>query len=421
MTHTRSLIRRHRGWILLTILGVALAARLLLVTRLDGRIIYSDEKKNLTLAANLTSGAGYVLDDGRPTAIMPAGYPLWLAALRLAGLGQPAAVRLVQVGLSLLTLLALFFFARSLFGVPAALTAAAGCALYPYFIYLPGTILATTLFSLQLVLGCWLYLQAITHNNNKLLFFDGIIWGWAVLTVTTAGVLAGATLLWHACHLRGEGRTFLRQVVLFLTGMVLVLLPWMIRNQIRLGDPVLATNGGYNLWLGNNPASNLDEPCSQPTPPAMDAAIIRSGSEIYADSLFRATARSWILAHPGEFVRRTAVKALYFWRLDPSPVSASYLHGGSWMRAAGVLSFAPLLALALWGFYQAPPALRKRLLLFLYYAAAFTIVHAVMIVKVRLRLPLDHWIIMIAAWGLIAAWSAGRKRFKERTSGREYQ
>lgn len=415
MTLSGSHMTRRSGWILFAILIAAFAARFILIARLDHRIVYSDEKKNLTLAANLTDGTGYVLDDGRPTAVIPAGYPLWLAALRLAGLDQPGEIRLVQVGLSLLTLITLFGFARSLFGVPAALATAAGCALYPYFIFLPGTILATTLFSLQLVLGCWLYLQAISNNNNKLLFFDGIIWGWAVLTVTTAGVLAGATLLWHACHFRSGGRALLRQAALFLTGMMLVLLPWMIRNQVKLGHAVLATNGGYNLWLGNNPHSNLDEPCSQLTPPEMDADIIRSDSEVFADSLFRATARSWILAHPGAFVRRSMLKALYFWRLDPSPVTASYLHGGAWIRVAGFLSFTPLLALAFWGFRKAPPAVRKRLLLFLYYAVAFTVVHAVMIVKVRFRLPLDHLVVMMAAYGLIAASTSRRKRFMERT------
>ena len=38
--------------------------------------------------------------------------------------------------------------------------------------------------------------------------------------------------------------------------------------------------------------------------------------------------------------------------------------------------------------------------LFFYYALIYTAVHAVMIVKVRLRLPLDHFMIMMAAYGL---------------------
>ncbi|HNW60090.1 MAG TPA: glycosyltransferase family 39 protein [bacterium] len=401
---------RHRGrWILLAILTVACMARLLLITRLDNRLIYSDEIKNVALAARLAAGAGYTLDDGRPTAIIPAGYPLWLAALRLIGLSEPVEVRFVQIGVSLLTLFVLYLFAHSLFGARAALLAAAGGALYPYFILLPGTILATTLFSLQLVLASWLYIKAINTNNNKLLFFDGVIWGWAILTVTTAGVLVGATLVWHAGHARYSWRLFFRQAGLYLAGIALLVLPWMARNQMAMGRPVLASNGGYNLWLGNNPDSDLEEPCSQPTPPEMDERIIRSGSELYADSLFSATARTWIKAHPALFLRRTLLKALYFWRLDPSPVTASYLRAGPWTRIAGLLAFAPLLALAFLGCRKAPAALKKSLGLFLYYAAAFTAVHALMIVKVRFRLPLDHLLIMTAAYGLTTVWSSRRK------------
>jgi len=182
--------------------------------------------------------------------------------------------------------------------------------------------------------------------------------------------------------------------------MLLLLLPWMASNQLRLGRPLLATNGGYNLWLGNNPASDIDSPCSVPTPPDMDERIISSGSEIYADSLFSATARSFILAEPGVFVKRTLLKALFFWRLDPSPVTASYLRSYRMVRAAGLLTFLPLLLLTFWGYRKAPPQVKKRMALFMYYALAYTAVHAVMIVKVRLRLPLDNFIIMMAAYGL---------------------
>jgi 4-amino-4-deoxy-L-arabinose transferase-like glycosyltransferase len=396
-----------------------LVARFFLVTRLDNRVIYSDEQKNLALAGNLIAGAGYALHDGRPTAIIPAGYPFWLAALRVTGLTEPWHIRLAQVALSLLTIWLVYLFAQMLFGRPAALLAAAGCAFYPYFIFLPGTILATTLYSLLLVLGTWLYVRAVTYNNNKMLFFGGIVWGWAVLTVSTAVVLAGATLVWHLGHARASWRTGLRQAALFLTGLLLVVLPWLMRNQLVLGHAVLATNGGYNFWLGNNPESDLDEPCSLQTPREMDERIIRSGSELYADSLFSATARAWIAAEPSAFFRQTLLKALYFWRLDPSPVTASYIHNSGLARTTAILSFAPLLVLAFWGLIKAPPPLKKKVMLFFYFALAYTAVHAVMIVKVRFRLPIDHFIIMAAAYGLTTLWPHARASQNERTLGSE--
>lgn len=407
------------GWILLLILAAAFFIRLPLISWLDNRIIYSDEKKNLTLASNLIAGKGYALEDGRPTAVIPAGYPLWLAVLRMLHITDPWHVRMAQILISVLTLLCLYHFSLMLFGNPAALITAAVGAFYPYFIFLPGTILATSLFSLLLVLGTWLYVWAITSNNNKMMFINGIIWGAAVLTVTTAVVLAGATLMWHLRHARASWQKAIRQIAFFSAGALLVLLPWMVRNHHVLGRFTLATNGGYNLWLGNNPASNLAEPCSVPTPLEMDERIIQSGSELYADSLFTATASGFIQAEPWAFIKRSVWKALYFWRLTPSPVTASYIRSSGLVQAASILTFAPILLLACWGYKKAPPHIKSRLILFLYFITAYTAVHAVMIVKVRFRLPMDHFIILLATYGATIIWAEWQKRTNQRMIGCE--
>lgn len=405
-----NLNRHMRTGLLLLILIIALTARLLLIHRLEGRTVYSDEEKNLLLAAHLTAGAGYTLADGKATAVIPAGYPLWLAALRQAGITTPWQIRLIQAGLSVATVLLLYLFSRMLFGATAALLAAAAAALYPYFIFLPGTILATTWYSMLLVLGTWLYVKAVSTNKYIMMFFVGIVWGWAVLSVTTAIVLAGATVVWHLRHARSSGRQMIRLLASFAAGLLLILLPWLLRNQQHFGRWTLATNGGYNLWLGNNAASDMDEPCRVPTPAAMDERIIASGSEIFADSLFSATALDFIRREPARFVARTLLKALLFWRLDPSPVTASYFSASGWAAAVSLLTVAPLLLLALWGVGKAPPPLRQRLMLFIYFAAVYTAVHAVMIVKVRLRLPLDHFVIMLAAYGAVELWNRHQMR-----------
>lgn len=404
-------INRHKQTgLLLLILIVALSARLLLIHRLEGRTIYSDEEKNLLLAAHVATGEGYTLGEGKTMAVIPAGYPLWLALLRWAGLHSPWQIRLVQAGLSVATVLLLYLFSRMLFGPIPALLAAAAAALYPYFIFLPGTILATTWYSMLLVLGTWLYVKAVSTNKYIMMFFVGIVWGWAILSVTTAIVLAGATVVWHLRHACSRPRRMVGQLAGFAAGLLLILLPWLLRNQQQFGRWTLATNGGYNLWLGNNPGGDMDEPCRVPTPAAMDERIIASGSEIFADSLFTATALDYIRREPARFAGRTLLKALLFWRLDPSPVTASYLSVSGWARALSLLTVAPLLLLALWGVGKAPPPLRQRLMLFIYLAAAYTAVHAVMIVKVRLRLPLDHFVIMLAAYGAVELWNRHQLR-----------
>ncbi len=401
-----------KAFVFFLILAFALGSRLFFSLRPGDRVIWSDEQKNILLAQNMSQGAGYVLEDGRPTAIIPIGYPGWICLLYKTGLDSPTWIRVMQAFISLFTLLLCAAMSRWLLGPPAAWGTLLLGGLYPYFIYLPGTVLATTLYSLLLVAAVWLYLKAVSSYNKYVMFSGGLLWGLAILTVTTAVVLVAATLLWHLRHAPGGWQKKTATLAPLLLGIFLVITPWLIRNQVELGKMTLASNGGYNLWLGNHADSSIEDPCSVQTPETLHRDIVAAGDrwEIVADSLFSAQARAFILQHPGLFVQRTLLKAAYFWRPDPSPVTSSYVKMGGVIKLIGLLSFAPLLGLALWGYWQAPTEKRKQMTLWFYMAFLYTLIHAVMIVKVRFRLPIDHFLIMAAAYGGGQLWMEMRAR-----------
>lgn len=415
-TATKSRLKR---WLFLAILLLATGSRFYFALRLENKIIWSDEQKNFRLAQNLASGAGYELSGGRPTAIIPPGYPLFLSGLHRIGLGEVHQIRLTQVLISILTILLCTYLARWLMGSAAAWGTLLLCGFYPYFIFLPGTILATTLYCMLLIAAVLIYLKALTANNNNMMFFGGVVWGVATLTVTTASVLAGATLLWHARHAPGSRKAKAISAFSLIAGLLVVVTPWLLRNQLVLGKMTLATNGGYNLWLGNHAASKIENPNSVPTPAELNDEIAAApgNQELFADSLFTAKAGAFITRHPGLFVRRTLVKAAYFWRFDPSPVTASYVGLGGLVKLAGFLSFAPLLALAIYGYRKASMELRKVMALWTCYAVFYTLVHAVMIVKVRFRLPIDQFLVMAAAFGAVQLWQQVRRRRGTAASG----
>ncbi len=410
---------RWKLWLILAILLAASGSRLYFALRLENKTIWSDEQKNFRLAQNLASGAGYELFDGQPTAIIPPGYPVFLSALHLIGLDEVYQIRLVQVLISLLSILLCTSLARWLMGPAAAWGTLLLCGFYPYFIFLPGTILATTLYCLLLIAAVLIYLKALTANNNNMMFFGGVVWGVATLTVTTAGVLAGATLLWHARHAPGSRKAKAISAFSLIAGLFMVVTPWLLRNQLVLGKMTLVTNGGYNLWLGNHAASRIENPNSVPTPVDLndEIAAATGNQELFADSLFTAKAGVFITRHPWLFARRTLIKAACFWRLDPSPVTASYVGLGGLVKLAGFLSFAPLLALAIYGYRKASTELRKVMALWTCYAFFYTLVHAVMIVKVRFRLPIDQFLIMAAAFGAAQVWQQVRRQRGTEASG----
>ena len=86
--------------------------------------------------------------------------------------------------------------------------------------------------------------------------------------------------------------------------MAVCIVPWTIRNyHLFEGKIVLiATNGGTNTWMGNNPQSTggyMDLPAET------DAM-----NEAQRNEYLSAQAKAYIRTHPLEFIKRSAVKAI---------------------------------------------------------------------------------------------------------------
>jgi hypothetical protein len=47
-----------------------------------------------------------------------------------------------------------------------------------------------------------------------------------------------------------------RSIIAFLSGIIIVILPWIIRNTFVMGSPIIASNTGINLFIGHNPEAN---------------------------------------------------------------------------------------------------------------------------------------------------------------------
>ena len=136
-----------------------------------------------------------------------------------------------------------------------------------------------------------------------------------------------------------------------------LLLPWMMRNQQRLGSRIwLTTNGGITLYDGFNPAadgsSNQSFVRATPSLSAM--------SEVQRDRFFQRQAVAFIRDHPLQATRLVCIKILRTWA--PVPLSESYRTDARYV-VVGAVYAVPLFLFTLVGLWRALPNWRANVYL----------------------------------------------------------
>ncbi len=384
--------------LILLVLLLAFVVRLGYVLSLGDRLYWVDEYDYMAIAESVAEGHGFSIN-GEPTAFRPAGYPLFLALFHKLGVQSEMDIRLLHVVLGVLAILFVYLIALHLMHPNAALLAALYAALYPYFIYVSGTVLATSWFVLLLTASVFFTLKAARQQQAKFIIIAGLLMGLAVLTRTSAAVLGAAVMLWMVKSMRAHFKTAILFSTLFAVSAALVITPWMLRNYHQFGAPMLSSNGGRNLWLGNNPESTINTGSNIEMPEEL-AFRIANASEVEADRIYTDEAKQFIRTHPKSFILLTLKKGLSLWRFDPSPTTKGYDVLEYLYEVASIVSYAPIFLLAIFGFWVASKEHRDIMLMWLLFALFFTALHAVFIVKVRFRLPLDVFLIIMAAYAV---------------------
>ena len=195
----------------------------------------------------LASGEGYSVN-GIPTAYWPAGYPLFLGGLfYLFGPIQFIA-KFSNVLFFSATIWLTYLFAKKVFrSEAAARIAALLVAICPGQIAYTSILTTEVLFQFLLVLGAVLFVYAADRPLWWIL--SGLAWGLATLTKTQALFVPAIFLLVFLWRKKG----FFKAGVLTYAALLLTVSPWLIRNYEIFGKPLLSTNGGIVLMIGNNP------------------------------------------------------------------------------------------------------------------------------------------------------------------------
>jgi 4-amino-4-deoxy-L-arabinose transferase-like glycosyltransferase len=382
-----------------------------------------DEADYHAIATHLAAGEGFRSSDDLPTARRPPAYPVFLSLLyRVAGAPAPGAGRIAQVILGVMVVWLTARVARAWFGEAASVWAGWLAALNPFLVFLSGYLLTENLY-LVFVLGAMAVAPAPRDlaASWRRAATAGALLGLATLTRPSGLPLAEWTLLAVLLFGGVPWRMRLRCAALAAAVFVLVLSPWLARNERVVGGAVLTTHGGITFYQGNN-AKVASTPQWHGGVAPLDALPgnerLAALPELERDREAWRLGREYLRTNPRRVPGLVAWKLARFWRLK-SDMGLSGIRSGWWFNNRSTLGRAAsrldvgwvyaVVALPLFGIGLAITRARWRDLCLGYgVIGVHTAIAVVFFGSLRTRIPVEPMICVFA--GAALAWLAGRQR-----------
>lgn len=404
MILTKARTGRTSLW-LFSIIGIGLALRMAAIL-LFNHAPESDELAYQSMARNLLLGNG-VIDQMGNRAMYNVGYPLFVLSPMFALFGENLfPVRLLNALLGGAAIALCYATAREAgAGKAGSLLAALIWALYlPANVYV--VYLAKENLMIPLMLGViWCALRMLKTPSFGIALVCGLLLGLLALTGNAALVLilpVAFVLLVASISLE---RKF-ALLILIVSSAALVTAPWLLRNSRELGAAVLNTNGGFNLYLGNNASATGMFMSITDTPRGSSWESLRRQGEVQASEALKRDAITWIKENPATFLALAAKKAVYFWTPPLHQGKGAPSRGESALRSLWAIQFIVLVAAALASLLFAKGS-RHTVVLWLA-IGSYTAVHMLFYVIFRYREPIMPIIGMLSALTLVSLWSRMR-------------
>jgi len=264
---------------------------------------FSDPQIYHQSATSLATGKGYPYSSWAP------GYAFYISGFYFLFIPDPKAAFIANFLAYVALVIGVYLLGKLLYSVHTARWAAALTALYPGWIFYT-TILASELFfSALLVWSFWSIGQGFKKENSKAwAILGGMLLGIAVLTRPQALIIPLALLLLipvtHASIKRSVGT-----LCIVIISMIIVILPWTIRNYKVIGEPTIVSNNfGWNLWIGNHEGATgryVDKDN------VVEKEHLENLSNSEQDTALKEIAVQYIRQHPWQFMK-LVVKRVYY-------------------------------------------------------------------------------------------------------------
>ena len=367
-------------------------------------------------AMDIAAGRGYSVH-GIRTAYWPAGYPLFLGGLFYLFGPVQFLGKLANIVLYSATIWMSYLLAKNVFhSERAGRVAVCLLAFYPNQTAFVSLLSTEILFQCLLLLGAVLFVFA--QGRPAWIALSGAVWGLATLTKTQA---AFVPIIFLLVFLWGK-RAMLKAGILVYTAVLLTCAPWLVRNYLIFGKPLLSTNGGIVLMIGNNPYATGRQIWDENIRSLLgelgaDETELFDGRELAREERAKHVASDYIIHHPGKVLLLWPKKlvATYLSDVDGIYYSLGMVKNRSGPLEVAILGlriFAEVYYLAILALFVSaiPTVVRSnttgyRIGLFL--VLYFTLVYLVFFGNARYHFALMPWIIIYAGIGadrLLKGW-----------------
>jgi len=381
----------------LPVLALAFLLRIVWVLAVPVHPVSDSYVYNL-LAQSLASGHGYYWAPGIPTAYWPVGTSFVYSIIYRVFGASFTPIVVFNLAISLGTIWLTMVLAERWFDRRVAIVAGYISACWPLQIEFASVLASELIFNFLLVslLAVW-----ETRRLNP--------WVRAILI----GIFAAAT-----CYIRPTGmllpailyaitvnreRKYLRPIAgaaIALVVMALAIAPWSVRNTHIFGHfELISTNGGANLWMGNNP----DGTGRTEDVPDSTLKMPEAERDIYLGKI----AKAYIREHPVRFALRTFKKV--YWLHDHETIGVHWnlaalqqLYGERAVWCLKLLSDTYWWLVLLLGLTGAVLVILKHGIWVVFVSvplvlwAYFTALHAVIVVQDRYHFPCLPFIAILA-------------------------
>ena len=205
------------------------------------------------------------------------------------------------------------------------LWAAAIFGFYPDLIEISAMLMTETLYLFFICLVVYLFLLYVKNNSFKLFLLLSFILGLAIM-VRPPLLLFLPIILFYLYKKREWGRVVTMAVLL-----ILVFLPWTVRNYMVYGEIMpFGTAGAYNFWIGNHVGANGEQESSKEI-----ANYVGTHKAVDIQKESMSQFKSFVWNYPGEFVRLTFLRMdKYFSILRPM---GFWFYTSGWRQALFIL------------------------------------------------------------------------------------
>lgn len=286
-------------------------------------------------------------------------------------------------------------------------------AMLGHAVWLPGiwncTLLARENLSTPLMLATvWLALRLLREDRDEQAgrrlagtakaAMAGAVWALALLAGVSAAPIVAAPVLalalargWNPLRLAGS-------LLAMAAAAALMLGPWLLATTAMLGAPLLTTNAGFNLYLGNNPAASERFVSIAQTPAGPGWHALRAArGELGASTELGRQAQAWMLANPERVVVLSARKLALFWAPNlPKPSDFAASRAVALVRILEVVQYVLFAGLGALALVAGPIAPRHRAVIGVA-IGTFWALHGLAYIVERYRDPAMPLLIIAAA------------------------